>query len=46
RIEEQKVGAGNTAKKARATPSAAPRAAPRLARQLAAPVAEGDFERF
>jgi methyl-accepting chemotaxis protein len=47
KIEDQaRVGAGSTAKKARATPSAAPKAPARAARQVAAPVAEGDFERF
>jgi methyl-accepting chemotaxis protein len=47
KIEEQgRVGAGNTAKKARATTAAAPKASARPARQVAAPVAEGDFERF
>ena len=47
KIENQRVGAGGTAKKARpaAMAAAAPRAAARPARQ-AAPATEGDFERF
>ena len=47
KIEEQRVGAGSTAKRARpAALAAAPRAAARPARQAASAVAEGDFERF
>jgi methyl-accepting chemotaxis protein len=48
KIEDQKVGAGGTAKRARpaaTVAAAAPRAAARPARQ-AATAAEGDFERF
>jgi hypothetical protein len=48
KIEDQKVGAGGTAKRARpaaTVAAAAPRAAARPARQ-ASTAAEGDFERF
>jgi len=47
KIEDQRVGAGSTAKKARpAMVAAAPKAKTRAARQAPAAVAEGDFERF
>jgi methyl-accepting chemotaxis protein len=47
KIEDQKVGAGGTAKKSRQAVAAAPRAAKaRAARQAPVAAAEGDFERF
>ena len=47
KIDEQGVGAGGTAKRARPAVAAAPRAAKaRAARQAPVAAAEGDFERF
>ena len=48
KIEDQRVGAGGTAKRTRAATkvAAAPRAAAHPTRQAAAPAAEGEFERF
>ncbi len=45
KIEEQKLGAGGTARKSRPA-AAAPRSAPQSARTAAAAAPEGDFERF
>jgi methyl-accepting chemotaxis protein len=46
KIEDQRLGAGGTAKRARPAAAAAPRTAKRASRPAAVAVTEGDFERF